>query len=167
MSGFLTGTSVSDPVNGTQHEFHEAADRAADLTGLASGYYTVPLPEGIPSTALATYFKLVNNNSKCLDMGGSSAGLVAQQWSCGGGANQRFTAIAFAGGYNIRVTKGNYCLQASRTGTTVTQQACSSSAFGQKVAITSVLGLPYYEFKFIDTNKCLELPDSNNGTKAR
>ncbi|MEO5768773.1 MAG: RICIN domain-containing protein [Polyangia bacterium] len=172
LSSFLTGVfedgrpfSVQD-TRGTKRYFHEAADRAADLRNLASGYYTVPLPEGIPSTALATYFKLVNNNSKCLDMGGSSAGVLAQQWSCGGGGNQRFTAISLGGGYyTIRVKQGNYCLQAEANNT-VTQRACSSYV-DQVATITSVLGLPYYEIKFFSTNKCLELPDSNNGTKAR
>lgn len=174
LSTFLTGVTdqgdpffAADPADGTPREFHEAADRAGDLGALVSGE-RVLLPEGIPNTNLATYFKLVNNtSSKCLDMGGSSTGVLAQQWTCGGAGNQRFAAISLGTGfYNIRVKQGNYCLEASSTSTAVTQQVCSSSS-RQQATITSIYEeLPYYEVRFAN-NRCLELPDSNNGTKAR
>jgi hypothetical protein len=123
---------------------------------------------------LATYFKLLNNNSaKCVDMGGSSAGVSAQQWSCSGAGNQRFAAIALTNGYyNIRVKQGNYCLQAASAPNSsgqwlVTQQVCSSSATSQQAQITPLYqDYPYYMVTFRNTGRCMELSDSNNGTKA-
>lgn len=167
LSGFLTGITAKDPVDGTLRYFHEIADRATDLTNLGSGN-TVPMPVGIPSTSLATYFKLVSNgSSKCLDMGSNSTNVLAQQWACNGNVNQRFAAISLtSGNYNVRVKQGNYCLEA--TGTSVVQKACSSSATNQNAVITIVNdGLPSYLIKFVNANKCMELPDSNNGTKVR
>jgi hypothetical protein len=180
LSQFLTGANpehpefgpffVTDPVDGTTvRYFNEAEKRASDLMALSYGW-TENVPEGITTPALATFFKLVDwNTGKCLDVNGNSNGSVLQQWSCSGNANQRITPIDLGNGYyNLRVKQGTgNCLQAASAANSsgqwlVTQQPCGT-ATSQQVQITSS---SYYEMHFRNTGRCLDLADSNNGTKA-
>lgn len=166
---------VPDPVTPwVSRSFDESGKREKDLLDLTSGMW-VPVPVGIKTVGLATYFKVTNwNSGKCVDVNGGGAGAPLVQWPCHGNGNQRFAHLDLGTGYHqLRVKQGsNYCLQAEAGADSsgkwlVKQQTCSTATSQQaKLTTFAYHGTQYHRIQFRNTGRCLELPNTNDLTRV-
>ncbi|PPK98139.1 cellulase (glycosyl hydrolase family 5) [Kineococcus xinjiangensis] len=115
---------------------------------------------------------IVNQNSgKCVDIAGASTvdNAEAIQYTCGSGANQRFTLTDRGGGYyNIVAAHSRKCLDvrgaSTADGAAIVQYTCGAGT-NQQFQLRAAGG--YYQLVARHSGKCIDVPAAStaNGTR--
>ena len=136
-----------------------------DLCGLR---YTFEV-EGTTTSTTTTTTSAVSGSSefkatsgyKCLDVVGISGndGAQIQQYSCGGGGNQRFTVEASGSAYRLKANHSGKCLgvvnNATNDGALLEQRSCGAS--NSQLFQLNSKGNGSFELKNVNSGKCVDI----------
>ncbi|MFF7448085.1 MULTISPECIES: RICIN domain-containing protein [unclassified Streptomyces] len=126
---------------------------------------TVDTAAGTISGTSATYNTLIARNSaKCVDVPSQSLwqGVALAQYTCNGGANQKFWFKDLGTGYYQLVGRGSsLCLQENAS--TVTQENCGSATTQQWSVVTSG---SYVTLKARASGECLDVNGASTANSA-
>ncbi|MFE9681151.1 RICIN domain-containing protein [Streptomyces sp. NPDC006285] len=127
---------------------------------------TVDTAAGTVSGTSATYNSLIaRHSSKCADVTGQSlwAGAQIKQYTCNGGANQKYWFKPLGGGYHQLAVRGSsLCLRENAD--TVTQENCDASATAQQWSLTTTGS--YVTLKSRASGECLDVNGASTADSA-
>ncbi|MFJ1733852.1 RICIN domain-containing protein [Streptomyces sp. NPDC088254] len=127
---------------------------------------TVDTAAGTVTGTSAAYGTLTARHSgKCADVTSQSLwpGAQIKQWTCNGGANQRYWSKPVGGGYHQLVVR-NSSLCVRENASTVTQENCDATAAGQQWSLTEAGG--YVTVKSRATGNCLDVNGASTADSA-
>ncbi|MEU0672811.1 RICIN domain-containing protein [Streptomyces sp. NPDC006172] len=127
---------------------------------------TIDTAAGTVTGTNAAYATLAARHSgKCADVTSQSLwpGAQIKQWSCNGGANQRYWSKSVGGGYYQLVVR-NSSLCVRENASTVTQENCDAAAAGQQWSLTTAGG--YVTVRSRASGKCLDVNGASTADSA-
>lgn len=151
----LSLASVSDDVCGLRYHFNVSGGTTSTSTGLSG---TSELK------AVSAY--------KCMDVAGNTTndGAQVQQYSCHGGANQKFTLEAQANNtFRLKANNSGKCLgvanSATHDGALLEQRSCGANN-SQTFQLNSK-GTGLYELKHVASGKCVDIQSGGTADGQR
>jgi hypothetical protein len=160
------GNSFGGTVNDSRYVWLPLAFPTS--TTMSMSWYpevTIDAVAGTISGTGATYNTLVSRNSgKCADVANQSLwqGVAISQYTCNGGANQKWWFKDLGTGYYQLVGRGSsLCLQENATN--VTQENCGSATTQQWSVVTSG---SYVNIKARTTGECLDVSGASTANSA-
>ncbi|RZU23894.1 RICIN domain-containing protein [Streptomyces sp. BK239] len=161
------GNSFGGTVNDSRYVWLPLAfPTSATLSMSWSPEVTVDTAAGTVTGTSAAYGTLAARHSgKCADVTSQSLwpGAQIKQWTCNGGANQRYWSKPVGGGYHQLVARNSSLCVRENAGT-VTQENCDAAAAGQQWSLTAAGG--YVTVKSRATGKCLDVNGASTADSA-
>ncbi|MEU0060234.1 RICIN domain-containing protein [Streptomyces sp. NPDC006334] len=152
------GNSFGGTVNDSRYVWLPLAFSTPTTLSMSwSPEVTVDTAAGTVTGTSAAYGTLAARHSgKCADVTSQSLwpGAQIKQWTCNGGANQRYWSRPVGGGYYQLVVRNSSLCVRENAGT-VTQENCDATAAGQQWSLTAAGG--YVTVKSRATGKCLDV----------
>jgi hypothetical protein len=151
----LALASVSDDVCGLRYHYNVSGGTTSTTTGL----------QGTSELKAASAYK-------CMDVVGNTAndGAQIQQYSCSGGANQKFTLEAQANStYRLKASNSGKCLgvvnSSTANGALLEQRTCGANN-SQTFQLNSK-GTGFYELKHVASGKCVDIQSGGTADGQR
>lgn len=151
----LALASVSDDVCGLRYHYNVSGGTSSTTTGL----------KGTSELKAASAYK-------CVDVVGNTAndGAQIQQFSCSGGANQKFTLEAQANNtYRLKASNSGKCLgvvnSSTANGALLEQRTCGANN-SQTFQLNSK-GTGFYELKHVASGKCVDIQSGGTADGQR
>jgi hypothetical protein len=143
-----------------------------DLCGLRY-YFTVGGGTSTTTGISGTSELKATSAYKCMDIVGNTSndGAQVQQYSCSGGANQKFTIEAVGSNYRLKANNSGKCLgvanNASNDGALLEQRSCGANN-SQLFNLTSK-GNGAFEIKNVQSGKCIDIQGggTSDGQRAQ
>ncbi|MER5978949.1 RICIN domain-containing protein [Streptomyces sp. NPDC001857] len=161
------GNSFGGTVNDSRYVWLPLAFPTSTTLSMSwSPEITVDTAAGTVTGTSAAYGTLAARHSgKCADVTSQSLwpGAQIKQWTCNGGANQRYWSKPVGGGYHQLVVR-NSSLCVRENAATVTQENCDATAAGQQWSLTAAGG--YVTVKSRATGKCLDVNGASTADSA-
>ncbi|MFF3736029.1 RICIN domain-containing protein [Streptomyces sp. NPDC002566] len=161
------GNSFGGTVNDSRYVWLPLAFPTSTTLSMSwSPEVTVDTAAGTVTGTSAAYGTLAARHSgKCADVTSQSLwpGAQIKQWTCNGGANQRYWSKPVGGGYHQLVVRNSSLCVRENAGT-VTQENCDATAAGQQWSLTAAGG--YVTVKSRATGKCLDVNGASTADSA-
>lgn len=154
----LTLVGTSPDVCGLRYTFDVSGAQASTSTTSTSG------------VSGTSEFK-ATSAYKCLDIVGVSGndGAQAQQYSCSGGANQRFTVEASGSNYRLKANHSGKCLgvvnSQTSDGALLEQRSCGAN--GSQLFQLNAKGAGLFELKNVNSGKCVDIQNGGSADGQR